>query len=83
MSPETEDKLKSFVTFVNVLHPHPLDWDRWHDFVILAHREHLPWIDTDVREWLDEHTSWPEERKRELATLFDREREVLSRYDAS
>lgn len=62
---------------------HPLDRDRWFDFIILAHRSGARLDASTLARWLSESEGWPEDEARDLAGEYERARELLARFAAS
>jgi hypothetical protein len=81
LSPATAKRLIGFSRTANKWGLHPLDRERWYDFLIAAHRERTKLDATTLREWLTDEEGWPEETARELAIEFESGRDLLQRYD--
>lgn len=62
---------------------HPLDRNRWFDFLILAHREGARLDASTLGRWLSESEGWPEDAARDLAGEYERSRDLLARFAAS
>lgn len=62
---------------------HPLDRDRWFDFIILAHRDGVSLDASTLGRWLSESEGWPEDGARDLAGEYERSRALLARFAAS
>ena len=43
-----EDTLSRFAGLANKGSPHPRDWGRFYQFIVMAHASHVGWDDTDV-----------------------------------
>jgi hypothetical protein len=81
LSPSTTRLLHGFSHFANRGGLHPLDRDRWYDFVIAAHRENTTLDAPRLTRWLTEEEHWPEDRARDLAAEYDAQREILRKFD--
>ncbi|RDD92965.1 hypothetical protein DTW89_10785 [Acidovorax sp. BoFeN1] len=62
---------------------HPMDRDRWFDFILLAHRENAQLDASVLARWLSESEGWLEDCARDLAGEYERSRSLLTRYEAS
>jgi hypothetical protein len=78
---EIEKTLKTFSSAANKTVLHPLDQERWYDFVIAAHRKNID-LDPDYLErWLREDEHWGDDRAYELAADYETLRIFLKYYD--
>ncbi|AWO80204.1 hypothetical protein C1N78_17290 [Serratia marcescens] len=60
---------------------HPLDEQRWYDFLINAHKSSASLEAGQLSRWLIEVDSWPDEIARELAINYEFARGLLKTYD--
>jgi hypothetical protein len=61
---------------------HPLDQERWFQFLISAHRSSTRMSPGDLARWLREVESWPEDTAHELAVEYEFASALLQTYDA-
>ncbi|GLQ99058.1 hypothetical protein [Dyella mobilis] len=61
---------------------HPLDQERWFQFLIRAHRSSARMSPGDLARWLREVDAWPEESAHELAVEYEFASALLQTYDA-
>jgi hypothetical protein len=85
VSAEVAEALRRFSALANKSTgaSHPLDRDRWFDFIILAHRSGARLDASTLARWLFESDGWPEDGARELAGEYERSRALLGRFAAS
>ncbi|WP_266170751.1 hypothetical protein [Dyella subtropica] len=62
---------------------HPLDQERWFQFLISAHRSSARMSPGDLVRWLKEVENWPEDTAHELAVEYEFTSALLHTYDAS
>ncbi|CAI2467647.1 hypothetical protein [Serratia plymuthica] len=60
---------------------HPLDEQRWYEFLINAHKSSASLDAEQLSRWLIEVDSWPDEIARELAINYEFARGLLKTYD--
>jgi hypothetical protein len=83
LSPELAGLLKSFSRAANKStgSSHPMDQQRWFDFLIAIHRAHAH-LDTGLLErWLVEEENWPGEAAFDLICEFEFAEGLLKRFD--
>ena len=73
-------RLSLFAKLANKGMPHPLDKERWYDFVIAAHSENSELPPSVLEEWLRTQ-GWAEEAACDLAIEYEQERTILAQYD--
>jgi hypothetical protein len=80
MSRDTAELLRQFSASANrgTGASHPADRDRWHAFVISAHREGCRMGVSDLRRWLTEVDGWAPEVAGQLAAEYEYGRELLA-----
>jgi hypothetical protein len=85
VSPAVAEALRRFSVLANKSTgaSHPLDRDRWFDFILLAHRENAQLDASVLARWLSESEGWFEDCARDLAGEYERSRSLLTRYEAS
>ena len=81
VSDETAKKLRRFSAAANRGLLHPLDRERWFDFLVSAHKESSELDETTLMRWLIEHEKWSEEVASELAEEYENARALLKFYD--
>lgn len=83
LSPAAAEALRRFSALANKSTgaAHPLDRQRWFDFIIQAHQDHSD-LDADfLHRWLLESDDWPQSRASDLAIEYERSRALLTRYE--
>lgn len=83
VSPETWQALKSFSAAANkgTGSSHPMDRDRWFEFLILIHTTENN-LDTHFLErWLTEEAGWPDDVATDLVVQFEFGTDLLNAYD--
>jgi len=84
-SPEIGQKLRSFSALANksTLHSHPLDYQRWSNFVFTVHKSGMQnFLDSDrLEDWLI-HAGWRREGASELAREYSSNLAILEKYDS-
>lgn len=80
LSEEAAKLLKFFSHTANRSILHPLDDDRWREFLIAAHRQPTELNSELLRRWLIEEEKWPEDRASDLAQQYDFALELLDAY---
>lgn len=60
---------------------HPLDFNRWVEFLIQSHLDHTELDATTLRRWLVEEEEWPEETAIDLVSEFEFACDLLAAYD--
>jgi hypothetical protein len=80
LSPAAAEKLRRFSACANkgTGGAHPLDRERWNDFVVAAHRDGGSLDASTLRRWLVEVEDWPPELADLLAVEYGYGRELLS-----
>jgi hypothetical protein len=80
----TSTALKRFSRLANKStgHSHPLDDERWQDFVIAAHRSDRRPDPSLLAQWLIEAEQWGEAIAHELAADYSNGLQLLTRYDS-
>jgi len=77
-SPETAEKLRHFLKLSNGSRSRPDDDERWMAFLVSAHREDAKVHGDQLRRWLEEDARCKEYRAENLASDYERSREILS-----
>lgn len=72
----SEDPIKKLTRFSRAANKstgssHPLDRERWYDFLLSVHPEHEKLHVTDLRRWLIEDEHWPEDTAHDLAIEYE------------
>ena len=60
---------------------HPLDRERWNEFLTAAHREGAPLGASMLQRWLIEEEKWPEDEAINLAIEYEHARDLLGVYE--
>ena len=81
MSEQTARLLASFSHIANKSMPHPLDEERWREFLIAAHKENARLDESTLNRWLVEDEGWLEDSASDLASQYYFARELLRDYD--
>ena len=76
---EVERLLKCFARLG--AHDHPLDWERFYQFVASSHRHAISWDADEVQARLEGH-GMPVETAKEFAEIYWHARCVMHRYDS-
>jgi hypothetical protein len=82
LSPLAKDKLDQFLALANASDPHEYDNERWHAFIIQAHRDGGDVLDSDVSEVVRQ-IGWADEHSVELGRDYYAGRMLLAEYDKS
>jgi hypothetical protein len=79
----TSSALKRFSSLANKStgRSHPLDEERWLDFIISAHRGGRPLDPEQLLRWLIEVERWSDDIAHDLASDYSMGMELLDRYD--
>lgn len=82
LTDDGEKALVLFSGFANKLtgHNHPLDFERWCNFIFLAHKANNRLPMGYLEEWLQEN-GWPADKAEELALDFSYSMRLLDEYD--
>lgn len=80
LSPVAAARLRAFSTLANKSILHPLDQQRWDEFVGQTHRDEVIVDPGQLDEWLADEGFAPEMRK-DLVNQFDSGRRLLATYD--
>ena len=83
LSLEAVSALKTFSQNANKTVVHPLDSERWRQFLIRAHREDAPLKAGFLERWLHEELRWPEDKAFDLCRQYLQARELLKDYDGA
>lgn len=85
MGPEAAASLRRFSSAANKSTgaSHPLDQERWYQFLIDAHRGPKRAAPDQVARWLIEVEHWPEDTARELAIDYEFALGLLEKYDVA
>jgi hypothetical protein len=78
-SPEMELSLKAFLTHANYSGLHPLDWDRFYQFIIHAHTGNLRMVGYEVKQLLLQE-GFPENVAYGASEAYDHGRGVLKEF---
>ena len=83
LSPESAKRLLAFNAGANKStgSSHPMDRERWCDFLIALHRAGENPSEALLERWLVEEEKWPEEIAFDLICEFEFARDLLSRFD--
>lgn len=84
LSPESAKRLRIFSKAANKStgSSHPMDRERWCDFLIAVHRAHENPSVGLLERWLVEEEEWPGDVAFDLICQFEFARELLSRFDS-
>ncbi len=79
LSPEAAKRLKRFSLAANknTGSAHPLDRDRWIEFLIAAHGESARLTPSNLHRWLVEEDHWPADAASDLASQYEFARDLL------
>ena len=82
MSAPVEKRLRAFSSAANKTTggTHPMDRQRWLEFLLAAHRENIDWSSEDLHRWLVED-GWEEDVADGLAVQYDLARDLLRAAD--
>lgn len=83
LSEGTSNRLRTFSACANKSTgaSHPLDRERWNQFIFAAHRESAGFDSSTLVRWLHEEAGWAESMSSDLAIQYDRARLLLKDYD--
>jgi hypothetical protein len=83
VSTSTASKLMTFSRAANKQtgSSHPLDQQRWMDFLVAAHTEATTLDSTTLARWLVENEGWPEDVAYDLSVEYEFGRSLLEFYD--
>lgn len=83
LSPGAAEALRRFSMLANKFTgaSHPLDGQRWFDFLIRAHRDRCELDASFLRRWLMEADGWSEDHAVDLAIEYERARALLARLE--
>ena len=82
LSPSAARELRSFSSRANRSILHPLDRERWNQFLTRAHRERAPLTSDILKRWLIEEEKWPEDKAFDLIVEYENSRDLLKTYEA-
>ncbi|MGA2739659.1 MAG: hypothetical protein ABSG65_19745 [Bryobacteraceae bacterium] len=82
LSAPTARLLRSFSGCANRSILHPLDRERWNEFLTAAHREDAPLSASMLQRWLIEEEGWPEDEASNLAIEYEQARGLLEVYES-
>jgi hypothetical protein len=82
LSPATARQLRSFSTLANRSILHPLDRQRWNEFLASAHREGAELNADMLQRWLIEEEKWSEDQAIGLAIEYEHARDLLATYES-
>ena len=77
LPPETSKRLKSFIVLANTSALHPLDWNRFYEFIAFCHAHHVKLSESQLRRLLVEG-GFTEEKAEYLADIYSHGREMLT-----
>jgi hypothetical protein len=80
LPPEAAKKLRVFCTSANkhTGSSHPMDRDRWYDFIVAAHEADTEFSASTLARWLVEAGGWDDELAEKLAIEYEFARGLLS-----
>jgi hypothetical protein len=83
VSANTALKLETFSRLANKQtgSSHPLDEERWFDFLVAAHAEATTLDSATLARWLAENEGWPEDVAYDLSIEYEFARSLLAFYD--
>ncbi len=76
LTPKSEPFFRDFVNNANKLSLHPLDWDRWYDFVHVCHYLKVELSGEEVERLLEEE-GFPEESAKRISNIYSSGRRLL------
>ena len=82
LSAHTARLLHSFSALANRSVLHPLDRQRWNEFLTAAHREQAPLSPPMLARWLIEEEKWPEDKATDLIIEYENAQELLEVYES-
>jgi hypothetical protein len=80
LSPEALRRLKSFSSKANKAVPHPLDWQRWDQFLVQIHQDGSLLDEVELAMWLVDQ-GWTEPQFGRFLERFRTGRSLLTAYD--
>ena len=77
------EALRAFSLGANksTLNTHPMDAERWRDFVVKAHMDHASMDSELLADWLENADEWSADDAQELSFQYVRGRDLLRAYD--
>ena len=82
VSPNTAKLLRSFSARANRSILHPLDRERWNEFLAAAYREGAKLDPSMLKRWLIEEEKWPEDEAITLAIEYEHARDLLQVFQS-
>jgi hypothetical protein len=82
LSESTAKLLRNFSGHANRSTLHPLDRERWNQFLTAAHRDAAPLNASMLQRWLIEDEKWPEDEAINLAVEYEYARDLLKVYES-
>jgi hypothetical protein len=82
VSAKTAKLLRSFSTLANRSILHPLDRERWNEFLASAYREGAKLDPSLLKRWLIEEEKWPEDDAITLAIEYEHARDLLQVFQS-
>ena len=82
LSEPTARLLRSFSGLANRSVLHPLDRQRWNDFLTAAYRDAAPLSASMLKRWLIEEENWPEDKAIDLVIEYEHARDLLEVYES-
>jgi hypothetical protein len=82
LSEHTARLLRSFSALANRSMLHPLDRERWNQFLTGAHREGAPLSASMLKRWLIEDEGWAEDEAVNLAIEYEHARNLLEVFES-
>ena len=80
LKPEGVQQLQLFADNANWLGLHPLDWNRYFDFVIGTHQRHEPALPSEIMGFLVD-AGGPKELSSKIAEFYEPALDLLRYYD--
>lgn len=81
LGPKARRALEVFETSANIGSLHPLDEDRWMQFLICAYKEKTNLSSELLARWFLEEKNWPEYQASRLASQYNFSFELLKKFD--
>ncbi len=80
LPPHAVEKLRLFSSFANKStgSAHPMDRERWYDFIMAVHEADSDFDASTLARWLTEEAGWSAERSEELAIEYEFARGLLA-----
>jgi hypothetical protein len=82
LSPEAAQALRQFSQVANRTMLHPLDRQRWNQFLSFAYRDKATLNSSLLKRWLMEEERWSEDGATQLAIEYENAKDLLAVYES-